>query len=53
MADVSRVGVSGPLGLFMAGFVAELSRPGFQPGRDRLPQAAAARHGDGPPHTPD
>jgi hypothetical protein len=31
MADVSRVGVSGPLGPFVAGFVAELSRQGFQP----------------------
>jgi integrase/recombinase XerD len=31
MADVSRVGVSGPLEPFVAGFVAELSRQGFQP----------------------
>src|ERR1039458_359677 len=31
MGDVSRVGVSGPLGPFVAGFVAELSRQGFQP----------------------
>jgi hypothetical protein len=29
MADVSRVGVSGPLEPFAAGFVAELSRQGF------------------------
>jgi integrase/recombinase XerD len=31
MADVSRVGVSGPLGPFVAGFAAELSRQGFRP----------------------
>jgi hypothetical protein len=31
MAEVSRVGVSGPLEPFVAGFVAELSRQGFQP----------------------
>jgi integrase/recombinase XerD len=31
MADVSRVGVSGPLEPFVVGFVAELSRQGFQP----------------------
>ncbi len=31
MADVSRVGVSGPLGPFVAWFVTELSRQGFQP----------------------
>jgi integrase/recombinase XerD len=31
MADVSRVGVSGPLEPFVAGFVVELSRQGFQP----------------------
>jgi site-specific recombinase XerD len=31
MADVSRVGVAGPLEPFVAGFAAELSRLGFQP----------------------
>ena len=31
MTHVSRVGVSGPLEPFVAGFVAELSRQGFQP----------------------
>ncbi len=31
MADVSGVGVSGPLGPFVAGFAAELSRQGYKP----------------------
>ena len=31
MADVSGVGVPGPLGPFMAGFAAELSRQGYKP----------------------
>jgi site-specific recombinase XerD len=31
MADVSRVGVAGPLGPFAAGFVDDLQRQGFQP----------------------
>ena len=30
MADVSGVGVSGPLAPFVAGFAAELSRPGYK-----------------------
>jgi integrase/recombinase XerD len=31
MAEVSGVGVTGPLGLFVAGFAAELSRQGYKP----------------------
>jgi hypothetical protein len=31
MADVSGVGVCGPLGPFVAGFAAELSRQGYKP----------------------
>jgi hypothetical protein len=31
LAEVSEIAVSGPLGPFVAGFVAELSRRGFQP----------------------
>ena len=31
MSDVSGVGLSGPLGPFVAGFAAELSRQGYKP----------------------
>ena len=31
MAEVSGVGVPGPLGPFVAGFAAELSRQGYKP----------------------
>lgn len=50
MADVSRVGVSGPLDPFVAGFVAELSRQGLQPVTARKTRQGSIASSDATTH---